>query len=166
MDLIKTIEILNPPTKYIDRRKTKIDEKTGKLKENTYYLTANLFYASQNTFLTNKIVDVAKTFLYDYLKDIPKLSKLDIEIIYSKKEDSFDLDNKGYFWLKCILDLIKEPNKRKTKKINIQTLKPLNIIEDDSCRFIQNISLKYKRELQHKMVINIYGILKEKNTLF
>ena len=166
MELIKSIIILDPPSKYVDRRKNKIDEKTGKLKETTYYLTANLFYASQNTFLTNKVVDVSKSFLYDYFKDLPKLCKMNIEIIYCKNEDNFDLDNKGYFWLKCILDLIKEPNKRKTKKKFIQTIKPLNIIQDDSCKFIKDISLRYKKEVNHKMIVNIYGELFNEQTLF
>lgn len=165
MKLIKTIIIENPPTKYVDRKKKTIDQKTNKLKETTYYLTANLFYSQQNTYLTNKIVYDCKNYLYKHFEGLPKLSFIRIELIYQSDKDNFDLDNKGYFWLKCILDLIKEPTKRKSKKQSIFILKPLNIIQDDSCKFLKDIRMTYQKG-NPKLIVNLYGVLKQNETLF
>lgn len=165
MKLIKQIIIDSPPTKYVDRKKKTIDPKTNKLKETTYYLTANLFYSQQNTFLTNKIVYDCKNFLYKHFEGIPPLSFIRIELIYQSEKDNFDLDNKGYFWLKCILDLIKEPSKRKSNKKSLFEIKPLNIIYDDSCKYLKDISLSYKKG-NPKLIVNLYGVLKKKETLF
>jgi len=162
MDLIKEIEILDPPTKFIDRKKTKIDPKTGKLKEDVYYLTANLFYSVVSYFMRYKIVNEIKAYLMPHLADVPKLEKMRIHLIYFKPQDTFDLDNKGYFWLKMMLDLFKTPSNRQIKNANLKgkEIKTLNVLKDDTVRYIDDIRMSYERG-SHKMVIKIYGVLKQ-----
>jgi len=168
MDLIKEIIILDPPTKYIDRKKTKIDPKTGKLKEDVYYLTANLFYSVLSYFMRYKIVNEIKAYLMPKLVGVPKLEKMRIHLIYYKPQDTFDLDNKGYFWIKMILDLFKTPSNRQIKNANFKgkEIKTLNVLKDDTVRYIDDIRMSYERG-PHRMVINIYGVLKKDElTLF
>lgn len=168
MDLIKEIIIMDPPTKYIDRKKTKIDPKTGKLKEDVYYLTANLFYSVLSYFMRYKIVNVIKAYLMPLLAGVPKLEKMRIHLIYYKPQDTFDLDNKGYFWIKMMLDLFKTPSNRQIKNANLKgkEIKTLNVLKDDTVRYIDDIRMSYERG-PHRMVIKIYGILKKDElTLF
>lgn len=168
MELITEIKIQNPPTKYVDRKKTKIDPKTGKLKEDVYYLTANLFYSVVSYFIRYKITNEIKDYLKPYLVDIPKLKKMRLEVVYFKPEDTFDLDNKGYFWVKMILDLLKTPSNRQIKNANLKgkEIKTVNVLKDDTVRYIDDIRMRYERGT-HCLVIKIYGQLKEDElTLF
>jgi len=164
MELIKEIIIDNPPTKYIDRKKTKVDPKTGKLKENTYYLTGNLFLNNQNYFIVSKIIRDTKNFLYDYFKDLPKLDKMRLEFVYTSNKSNFDLDNKGYFWQKVITDILKTPSTRQV--INAmkkgKTIISCCIIEDDMVKYIPEFSWRYKKG-PDSLIVKIYGIKKEKN---
>lgn len=168
MELIKTIIIKDPPTKYVDRKKTKIDPKTGRLKEDVYYLTANLFYGGLQYYLRSKITNAIKSFLIPYLDGVPELKKCRIELIYSKPQDNFDLDNKAYFWLKMFLDLLKTPSKRQIKNANLKgrDIKSVNVLADDTVRYIDDIHLKYEKG-EHQLILKIYGQYPdEKLTLF
>ena len=160
MNLIKEIEIIDPPTKYIDRKKTKIDPKTGKLKEDVYYLTANLFYSVLSYFMRAKIVNEIKSYLMPKLSGVPKLKKMRLHLIYYKPQDTFDLDNKGYFWLKMMLDLFKTPSNRQLSNANKKgrQIKTLNVLKDDTVRYIDDIRMTYERG-PHKIVLKIYGVL-------
>ena len=159
MELIKEIIIENPPTKYVDRKKTKIDPKTGKLKEDVYYLTANLFYSGTQYFIRAKITNAIKQYLMPHLKGIPKLSKCQIEVVYQKPQDNFDLDNKAYFWVKMILDLLKTPSSRQLKNAHLRgrNIKRVNVLKDDTVRYIDEITMKYKTG-PHRLIIRIFGI--------
>lgn len=166
MELVKEIIIDNPPTKYVDRKKTKIDPKTGKLKENTHYLTANIFYSGIPHYLRSKIINAIKEYLINYMVDIPKLQKARIVLIYSKPQDTFDLDNKAYFWLKVFLDLLKTPSKRQITNAakKRRSIKSVNCLPDDTVRYIDDIQLKYEKG-SHRLIIRIYGDERDK-TLF
>lgn len=166
-DFFKTILIPNPPTKYTDVKKNIIDPSTGRLKEIVYYLTANIFYAGVHFAIRSKIVENVKYYLVEYMKDIPELQKMKIEIVYSKDKTQFDLDNKVFFWLKMFLDLVKIPTERQKKKA-IQYRKAIlsiNSLKDDTVKYIDEINMKYEPG-QHQMKINIYGMTKDKGTLF
>lgn len=162
MDLIKKITIPSPPTKYVDRKRTKIDPKTGKLQENVYYLTGNLFLSTQNYFIVSKILRDTKMYLLEYFKDLPELSKMRLEFVYQREDDRFDLDNKGYFWQKVITDILKSPSNRQVlnaAKKN-RTIITTNTIKDDTVRYISGFSWDYKKG-EHSLIINIYGELKK-----
>lgn len=170
MELIKEIEILDPPTKYVKTAKRKIDPKTGKLKTHTYYLGENLFFGSNALHFTvmYEIVNFCKDFLLLHLTDIPKLLKCRIHIEYHRKEQTWDLDNKGFFWIKLVQDLLKTPtNNQLLKAINKGTkIKTLRIVRDDNVKFIDKLTVEYFKG-QHKMVVKIYGIKDEEQaTLF
>jgi hypothetical protein len=160
MELIKEIVIANPPTKYNDKKKTKIDPKTGKLKVDVYYLTANLFYAGIPYFMRVKITDAIKSFLMPYLNEIPKMSKMRVELIYRKQQDTFDLDNKGFFWLKMFLDIVKTPSNRQIQNAHKRNkeIKTINALKDDTVRYIDDIRLKYERG-EHALIIRVFGKL-------
>lgn len=168
MELIKEIIIVDPPTKYIDRKKTKIDPKTGRLKENVYYLTGNLFLSSQNYFLISKILREVKTYLLPHFKDLPKLSTINLEFIYQREKDNFDLDNKGYFWQKVITDILKTPSNRQLTNAHKKkrTIITTNTIKDDTVKYINGFSWAFQPG-PHKLIIRIHGKLEEKDlTLF
>lgn len=168
MELIKTIKIPTPPTKYVHRLKNKIDPKTGKLKETTYYLTANLFFQGNNPFLIRKIVQSVKRYLMEYLVDIPKMSKMRVELIYQKDKDNFDLDNKCYFWAKLILDILKTPSSRQVTNANKKGREIITTktIKDDTVKYLDKITMAYQRG-EHCLILNIYGKKQEDElTLF
>lgn len=163
MDLIKEIIINNPPTKYVDRAKFKIDEETGKLKETTYYLTANLFYSGTHYHILSKITKNVKLFLLQILEKekVPDLDKLRLEVIYQKPEQHFDLDNKAYFWVKMLLDVLKTPSSRQIKNANKKgrTIITTNTIKDDTVKYVDEIVMRYKTG-PHSLIFRFYGKLK------
>lgn len=166
MDLIKKITIKDPPTKWV---KTVTRRKVGSKKKSlndVYYLTANLFYSNNMHFtLRSEIVNAIKGFLLEYFEDIPKLSKMRLNITYSRKTDNFDLDNKIYFWQKILLDLFKTPSSReilraqKYKKV----IKTLEVIPDDSCKYVDELNSKYVKG-EHMIIIEVYGVLSQEQT--
>ena len=96
-------EILNPPTKYILVKKRKTNE--------TIYLTNNVFYGGVHHWsVQRKVINFAKDFLILFLYNIPKMNKMRLEVVYFAPESQFDLDNKGGFWVKMLLDLLKTPS--------------------------------------------------------
>ena len=160
MELIKEIIIIDPPTKYNDRKKTKIDPKTGQLKVDIYYLTANLFYAGIPYFIRAKITDAIKRFLMPHMVEIPKMKKCRIELVYRKPQDTFDLDNKAFFWLKMFLDILKTPTNRQVQNAlkRRKEIKTINAIKDDTVRYIDEINMKYERGT-HALIIRVFGKL-------
>lgn len=166
-DFFKSISIIDPPTKYIDVKKTVIDPKTGVLKKVVYYLTGNLWYQGVHFAIRSKIVQNVKYYLIEYLKDVPELQKMKIEVVYFKEITQWDLDNKVTFWLKMILDLLKIPTDRQMKKAirYKKEVLSVNCLKDDTVKYIDEITMRYENG-PHAMKINIYGITKDKGTLF
>jgi len=161
MDLIKEIIIKDPPTKYIKKVTKRREGSKKKNLEDVYYLTANLFYSSDIHFsIRSKIVNGMKDFLFEYLDDIPKLSKMKMNIIYQRPSDGFDLDNKIYFWQKILLDLFKEPSDGDVKRAlkYKKEIKSLRVIKDDSCKYVNELNSKYEKG-PHLIKIQIFGIL-------
>lgn len=162
MDLIKEIIIPNPPTKWTLVYKTPKFDKEGKpITHVDFYLTANLFYSDRTSYhITSKIIQESKMFLFPFLKGIPELDKLQLELIYYHTKH-IDLDNKGFYWRKLILDILKTPTPKQIKNAN-QRKKPIittNTISDDNTK----VSTKNTEEFilgEHKMVIKIYGRIK------
>ena len=117
MGRITTIEIKNPITKTVVGTKT-------------HYLTAQLFYAGIHFSVRKKIVDNAKWFLVTYLSKFPKYTvpiSITIEI-HNKNTGVQDIDNKGYFWGKIILDQLVHMKK----------------IADDNVKYVPEIIYRYK----------------------
>jgi hypothetical protein len=158
MELIKEIVIDNPPTKYLDRKKKKIDPKTGQLKVDVHYLTANLFFAGIPFYLRSKITNEIKDYLVPHLKGLPKLQKARVYLIYYKKSDNWDLDNKGYFWLKMMLDLLKTPTPNQIQKAlqKFRIIKTVECLPDDTVKYIDEIRMKYEKGPE-KIVFRIFG---------
>ena len=177
MDFSKTITFPDPPSKYIQTAKKKVEvkvnKKTGKktvrLKETTHYLTANVWYSNDLHFSArSKIVNFAKDYLIAWCDDIPKLEKCQVELIYYRTDEGFDIDNKGAFWLKVFLDLLKTPSSKElAKAVKYKTVvKTLNVVPDDNVKYITKVSSEYKKG-EHKMVIKITGRTKnEQKSLF
>lgn len=154
------------PVKYVSTsKKVKLDSK-GKVKvkpPDVHYLTANVFYDGTHWAIKDKIVKYAKEYLYWKIKDLPKIQKCAITIIYRSPKDNFDLDNKCYFWIKIFLDLIKPPTKRMDDRVRSMTL---DKIPDDSVRHVNGIKMIYEKG-DLSMTIRIYGTRQEEQkTLF
>ena len=161
MNKIAHFEILDPPTKYIYQQKRKPNE--------TLYLTNNLFYGGAVHWVKQRAgINFAKDFLILYLRNIPKLLKMRLELIYYAPSPRFDLDNKAGFWVKMLLDLLREPSEKELYNAHIKnkTIKTVNVIPDDNCKYVDDIRIKYKRG-PHKIEIIIHGIKKgEQKELF
>lgn len=162
MELIKEIILREPPTKWtLNYKKEKFNSKGEKVTKQDFYLTANLFYADRTSYhITSKIIQECKEYLRYNIKYLPELDKCRLEIEYRHTKE-IDLDNKGYFWLKLLLDIMKIPTKRQLdnaalKKKEIITL---NCIYDDTTKYIDDIRMKFERG-EHCMIIRIYGRLK------
>ena len=97
---------------------------------------------------------------------MPELEKIRIEFEYHHTKD-IDLDNKGNYWLKLFLDILKKPTQRQInnqKKVIITT----NTIVDDNTKYLDEIGLKFFKG-EHKMIFRVYGVPKstqEKLDLF
>ena len=168
-DFKKTIVIPDPPSKYVDQAKRKIDPETGKLKEQTFYLSANLFFGDKIHYhQQKKVMDFAKNYLTMYFQGLPKLEKLRIKIIYERPDYGFDLDNKAYFWLKTLLDLLKQPTERQLLQAKKKGYKiiTLGILTDDNVQVVDKIQWKFKPG-PHKMTVKMKGRkLPEQRRLF
>lgn len=165
MKLVKEIIIKDPPTKYVKRVTRRKAGSKKKGLEDVYYLTANLFYSNDVHFsLRSDIVNNVKGFLHEYLKDVPKLDKMRLDIVYQRPTDNFDLDNKIYFWQKILLDLMKTPTDREVKKAlrYKKEIKTLRIIKDDSVKYVPELNSKYIKG-EHLIKISIYELNKEIN---
>lgn len=97
-----------------------------------YYLTSNLFYGGVHWMVRKKVVEMCKLYLLSEIKEPlkqvnPTKLPIKIEIVYHSARHTFDLDNKSSFWLKVLLDMIKE------KKV----------VPDDNVKFISSICSKY-----------------------
>lgn len=170
MNYEKTITFPDPPMFYEYVRKNKVEvlvnKKTGKKtvrkKTTRHYLTANIFYAGDTHFsLRSKIVNYAKNYLMVFCSELPKLEKCQVEIIYYHPDAMFDIDNKGYFWLKCFMDLLKTPTSKelvKAKKYG-NFIKSMNVLDDDNTKHFDRFSVQYQKGA-HKMDIKITGRLK------
>lgn len=160
MNLIKKIEINDPPTKYIiNKKRPKL--KDGKLiTQDTYYLTANLFYSHNlNYQVQRKITDYCKDILMVLSAPIPKLIKCRVVCIYQFPKGGFDLDNKAYFWLKLLFDIMKTPTSKQI--INARNkgrkIKTMNVLKDDTVDYIDQFECKYAKG-SPKLIFEIYGI--------
>jgi hypothetical protein len=96
------------------------------------YLTSNLFYGGVHWMVRKKVVEMCKLYLLSEIKEPlkqvnPTKLPIKIEIVYHSARHTFDLDNKSSFWLKVVLDMIKE------KKV----------VPDDNVKFISEIKSKY-----------------------
>lgn len=169
METLFHVVIKDPPTKYVmPNKKQKLDNDGQVKKDGVVYLTANAFYGGLHFAVRNKIVNYAKDWIFYFLTKMPKIQKCQIEITYHHTTDTFDLDNKVYFWTKIILDLMKTP----TSKQIIQaakyknTIKSLNVLDDDNVKFIDKITMAYTKG-ESAIEIKITGTLKEEQqTLF
>jgi hypothetical protein len=97
-----------------------------------HYLTSNLFYGGVHWMVRKKVVEMCKLYLLSEIKEPlkqvnPTKLPIKIEIVYHSARHTFDLDNKSSFWLKVLLDMIKE------KKV----------VPDDNVKFISSICSKY-----------------------
>lgn len=168
MDLIKEIVFMDPPTKWtLTYKKPKFDKDGKMITHQDFYLTGNLFYSDRTSYhLTSKIIQESKEYLFSKMKGLPELEKIKIEFEYYHTKD-IDLDNKGSYWLKLFLDILKTPTQRQIsnqKKVIITT----NTIIDDSTKYLNEINLKFFKG-EHKMIFRIYGVPKstqEKLDLF
>ncbi len=114
-----------------------------------YYLTANIFYSNIHYMIRQKIVKYCKEIIHYTIleKKIglkPIEGEISIEIIFfGEKNPKWDLDNRGYFWMKIIGDYLTSQK----------------IIEDDNVKKIKSIKMLYKEGKEDEIEINIdeYG---------
>lgn len=97
-----------------------------------HYLTGNLYYGGVHWMVRKKVVEMSKLYLLSEIKEPlrqvnPSKLPIKIEIVYHSARHTFDLDNKSSFWLKVLLDMIKE------KKV----------VPDDNVKFVSEITSKY-----------------------
>lgn len=163
MELIKEFILKDPPTKWtLNYKKEKFNGKGKKVTKQDFYLTANLFYADRSSYhITSRIINECKEYLCDNIKYLPELEKMRVELEYHHTKH-IDLDNKGYFFLKLLLDILKIPTQKQIDNAaeKGKEIISLNVIKDDTTEFIDDISMKYKKG-EHCMIIRIYGRLKE-----
>jgi hypothetical protein len=138
----------DPPTKYEKiNKKIKLDSKGKLIEKDVNYLTANIFYDGTHWAIKSKVVNFAKEWMMQHIQEIPKIEKCKIEITYHFPTDNFDLDNKVYFWTKILLDLMKTPSSKQI--INAEKydneIKTINVLKDDTVRFVDEINMKYKK---------------------
>lgn len=154
MDLIETIEIVNPPykfSKYNSKKKVKED----------HYLSANLYF-TRDQWLKNSIKKECLRYLYPHFKGLPKLSKMRIDIEVHSYKTQFDLDNKAYYWIKIVLDLLKTPSSKQLKNAYLKgnDIVSVNVLDDDTVKFVDAINMRYVSG-GDKLVFKIYGVLLE-----
>lgn len=159
LPLIKEIVIDDPPT-YWDLvfKKPKYDKEGKLITHSRYYLTANLFYSDKGSYhITQNIVNDCKMWLYEKIRGLPELEKMRIEVEYNHIKH-IDVDNKIYFWVKLLLDVLKKPTQKQidsTKRYKKQII-TTNTIYDDSSKYIDDIRMTFKNG-QHRMIIRIFG---------
>ena len=98
-----------------------------------YYLTNNIFYGGVHWAIRKKLVELCKFYLISKMRAYKPIDEeqlpIKIEIVYSSPKHTFDIDNKAGYWLKVLLDLIKQKG----------------IVPDDNVKFISEITSKYRR---------------------
>jgi hypothetical protein len=98
-----------------------------------YYLTNNVFYGGVHWAIRKKLVEMCKFYLMSKITKKVSISEdkfpIQIEIIYSSPKHTFDIDNKAGFWLKVLLDLIKQNG----------------TVPDDNVKYISSIKSSYVR---------------------
>jgi hypothetical protein len=112
-----------------------------KAKPHKYYLTSNIFYGGVHFRVRMKVVEICKKMLDDkiakeYFKDLK--TPIEIEFIYSSPKQTFDIDNKLYFWNKIFADWMRENG----------------FIKDDNVKFINKITYRYEKgNLNLKIIV-------------
>lgn len=132
-----TIIVEDPPYKFVKFNKQK-------QKNETYYLTANLFF-NRNVWTVGTILNECKTWLAPHFGSIPRLNKMQLEMIFERNSTQFDLDNKGYFWEKVFFDIMKTPSKI---QLNNSYLKgrdiiSCNVLKDDTVVYVDSIKKSF-----------------------
>lgn len=160
MNFKTTIIVEDPPYKFVKYNRRK-DEYT------TYYLSGNLFF-NRNVWTVNSIVQECKRYLKPFFEDLPKLEKMQLEMIFERNTTQFDLDNKGYFWEKVFFDLLKTPT---MKQINNSALKgrdivTVNVLHDDTVRFVDKITKSFVKGGNRITFIIEGKLLDEQSELF
>lgn len=131
--LIKEIIIEAPPTFY-QIKKVKKSKEMGEDIYDKHYLTANLFYNQNVSYhIISKIVYDCKLFLKEKIGYLPPLEKMRLEIEYHSLK-AIDLDNRLYYWVKLLLDILKIPTSKQIIKANQYKKEAisLNVIHDDT----------------------------------
>jgi hypothetical protein len=98
-----------------------------------YYLTNNIFYGGVHWAIRKKLVEMCKLYLMSKISKRTTVKEdqlpLKIEVVYSSPKHTFDIDNKAGYWLKVLLDLIKQNG----------------TVPDDNVKFVSEITSKYRR---------------------
>lgn len=98
-----------------------------------YYLTNNVFYGGVHWAIRKKLVEMCKFYLMSKITNKVSISEdkfpIQIEIIYHSPKHTFDIDNKAGYWLKVLLDLIKQNG----------------TVPDDNVKYISSIKSSYVR---------------------
>lgn len=162
MDLIKEIVFENHPTYWdLVYKKPKFDSKGKLIEKLRYYLSANLFYSDRSSFhITSKIIYETKEYLFPYLKGIPELEKMRVEVEFHSEKD-IDLDNRFFFFYKLILDILKTPTSKQVNRA-IAYKKPIittSTIYDDNTKYVDEFNCKFFKG-ERKMIFRIYGRIK------
>ncbi len=101
--------------------------------KNKYYLTNNVFYGGVHWAIRKKLVEMCKFYLMSKITKKVSISEdkfpIQIEIIYHSPKHTFDIDNKAGYWLKVLLDLIKQNG----------------TVPDDNVKYISSIKSSYVR---------------------
>jgi hypothetical protein len=112
----------------------------GKVKKRKIYLGYNAIYAGIHYSVRQKIVQELKEFLW--CKEFAEIKPIDgavrVEIIYFKKSQNWDIDNRVGLWAKVLLDMIKG-----------------RIIKDDNVRYVPELRYIYKQAEEDRIEINI-----------
>jgi hypothetical protein len=98
-----------------------------------YYLTNNIFYGGVHWAIRKKLVEMCKLYLMSKISKRVSIREdkfpIQIEIIYHSPKHTFDIDNKAGYWLKVLLDLIKQNG----------------TVPDDNVKYISSIKSSYVR---------------------
>lgn len=154
MEHIKTIVIENPPYKFekwVDK-KVKRRGRGGKMYYTgqtertleTFYLSANLFF-NRNVWAVDEIKKECLRFLKPHFDELPKIERMRLGIkIYSNKTQ-FDIDNKGYFWSKILLDLLKTPTPTEKRNAHLKGNDIISCekIKDDTVKYVDQVYFRY-----------------------
>lgn len=103
-----------------------------------YYLNAQTYYQGVHYSIRSWIKHQVDFYLRAHFKNMPRYKKISLTIEFYSKKTNWDLDNKGYFWLKAIGDFIKD-----------------KIVEDDNVKYIDEMRLVYIQSDFEKLKIII-----------
>lgn len=167
------IQINDPISKFVKPyKKPKIDQDNGKeVSEKVYYLNNNIFFGNSIHWATQyEIINFAKDWLMPFLMEVPKIEKCKIEIVYHHHKTNWDLDNKGAFWMKILLDLLKTPNQGQLDKADKYNnyVRSVDSLPDDTVQHVNGYKVDFERGA-HCLEIKIIGYkqqFKKQETLF